>query len=81
MAREQRDNSGVLFRNNRKREGRKDPDYSGSVMVNGKDYYLSAWVKDGQQGKFFSLSLTMKKGQENNESAGGSGSVEDDLPF
>ena len=50
------DNSGVLFRNTRK-EKESHADYNGSITVNGVEYWLNAWLKEGQKGKFFSLSL------------------------
>lgn len=62
MAFEQRDNSGVLFKNDR-RSKPEHPEYQGSVRVAGVDYWISAWVKDGQKGKFFSLALTNKNQQ------------------
>ena len=40
----QRQNSGVLFKNDRK-ESDKYPDYKGTIDVNGTEYSLSAWVK------------------------------------
>ena len=54
--------SGVLFRNNRQREGKQDPPYQGQCMINGKDYWINAWVntskKDGS--KFFGLKFKLK---------------------
>ena len=37
---EKRDNSGVLFKNDKKEEP-KHPDYKGNITVGGKDYWLS----------------------------------------
>lgn len=54
-------NRGALFRNDRKREGDKLPEYTGSLNVNGQEYRLSAWLKDGRSGKFFSISVTAKE--------------------
>jgi len=53
---EKRDNSGALFTND-KREKETHPHYQGKATINGVDYYVSAWVKDGAKGKFQSLSF------------------------
>jgi len=57
---EQRNNSGVLFRND-KRENEKAPSYKGNITVDGKDYWLSAWVKEGKSGKFMGLAVSPKE--------------------
>ena len=57
-----RDNSGVLFRSDRKDNDRA-PDYKGSIMVNGTDYWLSAWIKEGKSGKFMGLAVSPKDTQ------------------
>jgi hypothetical protein len=59
MAYEQRDNSGSFFINNRKSNA-SQPDFNGSVIVDGKDYYISIWSKEGKTGEFWSCAFTPK---------------------
>jgi hypothetical protein len=59
MAYEQRDMSGTLFKND-KREKDTHPNATGTCMVAGVEYYVSAWTKDGKKGKFQSLSFKRK---------------------
>lgn len=61
MAFEQRDNSGALFKNTRK-EQETHADYNGTALINGVEMYVNAWVKEGKNGKFFSLSFKAKNG-------------------
>jgi hypothetical protein len=54
----QRNNSGVLFKNDRK-ESERHPHYTGSINIDGIERRLSAWIKDRPNGgKFMSLSVT-----------------------
>jgi len=56
----QRDNSGVLFSNDKK-DNERAPHYKGNITVDGKDYWLSAWVKEGKSGKFMGLAVSPKE--------------------
>lgn len=57
-------NSGVLFKNDRK-ESERHPDYKGSAEIGGVQYWISAWVKESQNGnKFMSLSFTEKEAEK-----------------
>ena len=47
---------GTLGRNKR-REKDTHPEYTGKCEIDGRMYWISAWVKEGQGEKFFSLSF------------------------
>ena len=53
---EKKDNSGALFTNN-KREKETHPHYQGKATINGTEFYVSSWVKEGKTGKYLSLSF------------------------
>ncbi len=76
---EQKPDSGVLFRNNKK-ETEKHPDYTGRCLVNGKEMFMSAWINESKNGiKYMAL-----KFQEPRNEAGvpaGANQPTDDLPF
>jgi hypothetical protein len=51
---------GVLFKNDKK-ETEKHPDYKGSCEIGGAEYWIAAWIKEGKNGKFMSLSFSLKE--------------------
>jgi hypothetical protein len=57
---EQRDNSGVLFKNDKKETGNQ-PDYKGNITVDGQSYWLSAWIKEGKSGQIHGLAVSPKE--------------------
>lgn len=59
MPYEQRDNNGSMFL---VEEKKKDsfPDFEGSIRVNGEDFWISGWKKQGNNKKFISLSVKPK---------------------
>jgi hypothetical protein len=59
MAYEQKDNSGTLFKNDR-REKDTHPHATGTALIGGVEYWVSAWTKDGAKGKFQSLAFKPK---------------------
>jgi hypothetical protein len=56
---EKRDNSGALFKNDRKDKDT-HPDYTGSALIDGVDMWISAWIKKGNGKTFMSLAFKPK---------------------
>ena len=93
---QQKDNTGVIFKND-KRNGENDPNGKGTIMVDGVEYWLSAWTNTDKNGnKYQKVSVQPKEAkaytpkQENELQAGGyakpSGGerdddFQDDIPF
>jgi hypothetical protein len=53
-------NTGYLKKNSN-RQSERSPEYVGGINVEGREYWLSAWLKDHKppkSGKFFSLSIS-----------------------
>lgn len=76
-------NTGVLFKNDEKKTA-KHPDYRGSLNVDGDEFWLSAWIKEGKKGKFMSLAIQSKEPKQRAQkppAATGQDFDDSDIPF
>ena len=76
-------NRGTLGKNKRK-EKDTQPDYTGSINVNGVNYWLSGYLKEGSDGKFFSLYVRPKEEtprQSSEPTRKAKPDFDDDVPF
>ena len=84
MAYEMKDMSGSLFKNE-KREKDTHPNATGSALIDGVEYWVSAWTKDGKSGKWQSLAFKRKDEKPAEKPAvqnrGGFQDFDDDIPF
>jgi len=90
---EQKDNEGMLSRNDEKREGKQDSDFRGTAMIDGVEYWINGWVNeskvkknpDGSPKKYFKLKFNRKQQQQGGSSSrssrGSSQRDNDDVPF
>lgn len=76
-------NRWTLNKNPRK-EQPNHPDYKGSINVDGQEYWLDGWIKDGANGKFISGSIKLKEARTPDGSQGAPmqrEELDDDVPF
>lgn len=76
-------NRGSLFRNDRKQTD-KHADYTGTINVDGQEFWLNAWLKESKGGqKFFSLSVRPKeaRGEASERPAATPVAHDDVIPF
>lgn len=59
MAYEKKEGYGALFKNTERNTDR-HPEYRGDILIDGTEYWLAGWIKEGKNGKFFSLKATPK---------------------
>ncbi len=69
MAYEQKDNSGSLFKNQKKTTDN-HPDRTGSALIDGVSYWVSGWVKQDKNGNpWMSLAFKRKEATAMQEAA------------
>lgn len=57
-------NTGALFKA-KERATDKHPEYSGTINVDGKEYWLAGWVNEAKSGqKYFSLKVKPKEAKQ-----------------
>jgi hypothetical protein len=71
--------SGTLGRNTYK-DSEKQPDFRGNCVIKGDAYKISGWIREGKNGKFFSLSFSPKE-QPKSESFNPTQDFDEDIPF
>lgn len=73
-------NRGILGKNLNKTADN-HPDYSGSLNIDGTDYWLSGWLKESKKdgSKFFSLSVKPKDSKPSRAKAKEDKFIDDDL--
>ena len=82
MAESQKDMSGVLFKNDRRRDGKEDPHLRGSCTIGGRRFWMDAWTNTVQRGdrqgdKYISLKFRRAEERHGRDAAG----RDDDIPF
>ena len=77
MPYEVREMSGSLFRN-KKKEKETHADMNGTAKIDGVEYYINGWTKEGDGGKWLSLSF---KPKAQAAPPAKPEDIEDDIPF
>lgn len=78
--RTQREGTWILFKNNRKTQ-ETHSDYAGSITINGQEFWLNGWVKEGQNGKFIGGTIKAKQPPKEKPKVVGGRDFDDNLDF
>ena len=74
-------NSGALFKNDEK-ESEKHPDYRGTIDIEGREFWLSGWIKTSKKGtKFMSLAVKPKEPPAPDKTKPIAEDMNDQIPF
>jgi uncharacterized protein (DUF736 family) len=74
-------NTGALFKNEDK-ESEKHPDYRGPLNVDGREFWISGWLKISRKGtKYMSLSIKPQDAEKSKPKASVAEDLDDAIPF
>jgi hypothetical protein len=68
------ENTGILFKND-VGDNPKRPAYKGKIDIEGKEYQLAGWLREGKSGKFISLKVDDKAAAKSTKDE------QDEIPF
>ena len=75
------DMSGTLGKNQYQKND-SQPSHTGKCTINGEDFRIAAWVKQGEDGKFFALKFSRKEDAPKKEAAEViQPEIDDEIPF
>jgi len=80
MAQYDNTNTFALFKND-KGDNPKRPDYRGKLNVDGIEFTLSGWVREGANGKFISGSVAIAEAKGEARSKPAVEGADEDVPF
>ena len=81
---EQKDMSGVLFKNDRRRDGKEDPHLRGSCTIGGQRFWMDAWTNTAQRGERQGekyISIKFRAAEDRSERTPRPPVADSDLPF
>lgn len=77
----QKELTGSMFKNQKKLTDQ-HPNMTGSALIDGVEYWLSAWTKTDKNGnKWQSMSFTKKESKTREQAEKAVAEIDDDIPF
>lgn len=75
-------NRGIIGKNNRKEQD-SHPDITGSINVDGGEYWVNGWQKTNSRdgSKFYSLSVKPKEARQPKSEPAAAHDLDDEIPF
>ena len=72
-------NRGAIWKNHKQREGYRDPQFTGTLNVEGQDFYISGWKNEKQGDTQPVLSLSVRKKEQNQGNSSANSDAVDDI--